>query len=279
MSRAVVMVCLVSVGAAAAPIPARLVYDASGTSCPGKDALVAAVTARVGTNPFENAAASTLMVQASPSGSGLVATVVRTKPDGTGTGKRELTSAQADCRELFALIELEVTLAIDPLAKTAPAPAAAPVAAPKATVTKFDAGDGPSDTPVTRMTRGALVAERLRLEEKAPSSGVGFIAGGAGAFVAGTVLTVLSLVNQNNTLGVPQGALTGVGVGVAVLGLGGVAFGVFLRLMNLERIELFGLRVGEIDGQLEALQRTGAVDPGPPQPRPLVPVQSASALR
>ncbi|MBL8949982.1 MAG: hypothetical protein JNK82_04340 [Myxococcaceae bacterium] len=282
MNRALAaMVVLGAAGAMAAPMPARLVYDVSGTPCPGKDALVSAVSARLGMNPFDNSAPQSLMVQVSAAAKGFTASVVRTRPDGTGAGKRELKSEQTDCAELFGLIELEVTLAIDPLAKVtaAPAPAAASEPQPSAPL-KFDVGDGPSDTPVGRMTRSALVAEKQRLEANGPNTGAPFIAVGAGAIAAGVILTVLSVTTQDrsNIFGTSNSVFTGIGVGVAVAGLGAVAFGIFKRMLNVERIELFGMRVNEIDTQLAALQSSGAVEPGPPVPQP-PPTQRAPALR
>jgi hypothetical protein len=294
VTRAALLLAFAASGAAAAPIPARLVYDASGTRCPGKDELVTAVTRRLGMNPFDTSASSTLMVQVTPTAKGLTATVVRTRPDGTGTGKRELTSTKPDCRELFEAIELEVALAVDPLAKTTPPQALPPPPPPPETTAleppppppttapapvlppvTYQRGDAPSDTPVNRMTRGALLAERERLQQSRPSSSVGLFIGAAGALAGGVV---------GNILGFAYG---GVGITFNIIGTAAFIAGVVLMTVGIvkrvslsEHLELIGLRVSEIDAQLEQRRTTGAVDPGPPVPQPASELRrNAPALR
>jgi hypothetical protein len=282
-------VCLACTGAFAAPrAPASLIYDASGTRCPDKAELVKAVTRRLGASPFGDGASEKILVQVSPVADGTLRATVTRMVDGAEAGKRELSSPAADCRDLFQAVELAVAMAMDPRgAAPAPAAVAAPESAPavvslaaapepRPSTLAFRVSTGPSDTPVTRMTRGALSAERLRLDAVRPSSGVGFIALGGGGVIAGTLLIALSAANNgNNAVGAPTWVFPVVGTVMIVAGVVSIVYGVVKRMLHSEERPVYDQRIGDIDQRMSQLDTTAAVDPGPPSPavRPAIPAR------
>lgn len=144
MFSAVVLLSLV-----AAP-DARLEYHVQEgvPGCPDESWVRAAVSARLGRDPFVNDAATRVQVditsQTPPS---LTAQLVVTRENGR-VGKRQLESPSGDCMELASAVELAISLALDPAMRTEkkpeptppavvtpPAPLLPPTEAPKPAVT------------------------------------------------------------------------------------------------------------------------------------------------
>jgi hypothetical protein len=116
---------------------ARLVYsrteDALG--CPTESDLHAAVTSRVGYDPFFAWAPRTVIVQLSRPHARYVARVQLVDAQGVAHGARELSSGQPGCAELFDAVALAVSIALaasapETASETAPAPTPAPAPAP-----------------------------------------------------------------------------------------------------------------------------------------------------
>jgi hypothetical protein len=253
--------------------PVSLVYDASGTTCPGKEALVMAVTRRVGVNPFGAGAKEQIVVQISlrPDGS-LLATLNRAL-NGADPGKRELTAPTADCGNLFQALELAVAMVLDPQKGIPKAPEPETVSLGSAAARDLPStlawrvSTGPSDTPVSRMTRLALSAERLRLETSRPNNGTLFMLLGGGGVALGGILIGLSVANNGkNSLDAPSWVFPAIGTALIVLGLASVAYGFVQRLIHREEQPVVDGRIEDIDQRLSQLDAAGAVDPGPPVP-------------
>ncbi len=110
------------------PAKVRLRYarGAGAEGCPDESALRDSVRARLGYDPFAESASKTVRAAVEPGAAGeRVATVQLEAADGRLLGDRRLTSSAGDCRELAAAMELAITIAIDPLVLTRPAPPAA----------------------------------------------------------------------------------------------------------------------------------------------------------
>ncbi len=107
---------------------ARLRYELGpgADGCPDEQALRNAVAARLGYDPFSDAAPRTLRARVESAGAERVATVRMEGADGKSLGERRLTSRAADCGELAAAMQLAITIAIDPLVLTRPAPELTP---------------------------------------------------------------------------------------------------------------------------------------------------------
>ncbi len=272
--RALLLVTLLGLSARASPSgPVALTYDASGTPCPPKDELVKAVTRRVGLNPFSQDASDRVLVQVSRAADGSLRATLSRFTSGSETGRRELTSQGASCRELFQALELAVALAVDspPPATLAPSAPPAPSAAPEPpALVPWRQSSGPSDTPVARMTRTALVAEQLRLESTRPLDGTRFILFGAGGVVAGVGLHVLNVVYQGQLggSGTPSWVAPAVGSALLVAGVASLVFGWVQRWLHGDTRTLFDARLAALSDQLTLLEASGAMDPGPPVPRP-----------
>lgn len=119
---------------AAAAAPARLVYEPGDSGCPSRERLVSAVAARLGPEPFDEAASDAVEVTLARTGAGLTARVVRRTQEAE-VGRRELSSPTTDCSELFRAVELAVAIAIDPragLVRPPPPPPTAPTSQPPA---------------------------------------------------------------------------------------------------------------------------------------------------
>ncbi len=110
------LVALVHVSALGAP-KARLSYSLGrgATECPQESALRDAVAARLGYEPFDEAAPRQLHVEVIATSVGLRARVELRGSGGELLGVRQLQSAEADCRELTSSLALAIGLALDPL--------------------------------------------------------------------------------------------------------------------------------------------------------------------
>ncbi len=139
--------------------------EASG--CPDRDALAAAVRARLSYDPFVDAAPTALQVSFSRSAQEWIATVR------SGASERTLRSAAADCAELAEAVALSVAVAVDPRAfapKPPPAPAPAPAPPPEvplrwhayaAPLVAFNAAPAPNAGALLGVgfSRGAFLAQ------------------------------------------------------------------------------------------------------------------------
>jgi len=113
------LLCLATTSAVAAPRVARLSFVAADGGCVDEPALRAAVSERLGRDPFRDDAAQLVHVALTQ----LHARIERSDADGTSRGVRELDAR--DCGELLELTALSIAIAIDPLWMK---PAAPPVA-------------------------------------------------------------------------------------------------------------------------------------------------------
>jgi hypothetical protein len=115
--------------------------DAGRGSCGDADAIKAGVAARLGYEPFDDAAPDRLKVVVRRAGRNLTASIELVGADGDLKAERRLGSRIGDCAELLAALELAISIAIDPVHARAQGPApleaaapAAPAAAPPAEV-------------------------------------------------------------------------------------------------------------------------------------------------
>jgi hypothetical protein len=119
--------------ARAAPRPARLVYvrGPGAEQCPDEAALRAAVTSRLGEDPFRGAAARTIEARVRRTAKGLEGAVDLRDASGAIAGARRLSAGKDDCDELVASMALAISIAIDPESQLRPPPApASPPPAP-----------------------------------------------------------------------------------------------------------------------------------------------------
>lgn len=102
--------------------PAKLVYERGpgAEACPDEAGLRRDVAARLGHDPFVESADRTVAAKIVKDGAKLRATIELKDATGKVTGARSLESKQLDCKELAAAMSLAITLAIDPLAGSAP---------------------------------------------------------------------------------------------------------------------------------------------------------------
>jgi len=98
----------------------ELVRDVDG--CPDDRALKAAVTRRLGYDPFQEEAATHLFTRIVAHGGGLQASVVLRDGAGRVLGKRLVRSTSADCVELASALVLAISIVLDPPRVPAPPP-------------------------------------------------------------------------------------------------------------------------------------------------------------
>jgi hypothetical protein len=107
---------------------ARFSYDRStgAERCPDELSVRAAVSARLGYDPFDQDAPRLVSTVIEKRGGDLVARVAMHDEHGTQTGTRELTSPTNDCAELVSAASLAISIAIDPASVVARHPRAKP---------------------------------------------------------------------------------------------------------------------------------------------------------
>jgi hypothetical protein len=102
--------------ARAAKSTASLVYVRSDLlECPEESEVRDAVSSRLGYDPFDPRAPTTVTAVITRERAGLRARVELRNPSTGATGVRLLTSAPGDCTELASAMELAISIAIDPL--------------------------------------------------------------------------------------------------------------------------------------------------------------------
>jgi hypothetical protein len=133
VSVALTLLSLLLPARAAASPSARLVYVRNpGTeTCPDEAAIRAAVSARLGYDPFFRSAPATMTVELTMVGDTYRARIQLVDEDGTVRGVRDLAQPGPRCEPIIDTVALTMSIAIDPLSLTrAPGPQAPPEAAP-----------------------------------------------------------------------------------------------------------------------------------------------------
>jgi hypothetical protein len=147
---------------------ARLRYDVAPEveGCPSEASVRNAVGARLGYDPFDASAAETIAAAIAPGKDALEARVEVRDADGKATGSRVIRSPGRDCAELSEAMTLAISIAIDPLSITRPAPEPPPPAPPPPAACPPCKAPPPCPAPepepeapvVFRASAGALVA-------------------------------------------------------------------------------------------------------------------------
>ena len=112
----------------------RLTYERQSTAadCPDKAAVMDAVRARLGFDPFREPAEVIMRATVERRGEELNATLRMSSSQDQPLGERHLVSNRAACAELASAMDLAISIAIDPLTVAGPAPAPVQIAAPPA---------------------------------------------------------------------------------------------------------------------------------------------------
>ncbi|MEZ4394671.1 MAG: hypothetical protein R3A48_26660 [Polyangiales bacterium] len=112
----------------------RYERGAGASTCPDAQAIRDAVAARLGYDPFRDAAPMTVRATIARHRRRLRGRVEVTHAAGAALGTREIESSHRDCAEIASALTLAVSIVIDPLSLTRPAPPppAPPVVTPPA---------------------------------------------------------------------------------------------------------------------------------------------------
>jgi hypothetical protein len=187
----VVVAVVASAAPAGAEQPARvkLTYQRGegADGCPDASAIVAGVGARLGYEPFEDAAAKRLDVSVQVAEHVLSARIEMIDADGRIMAERVLTSRRSDCTELAATMQLAIAIAIDPFHATAtasppaseqrPPPAPPAEASPRAmTSTTIISSPPPPHAPRPAPMTATVSAAAVGGVGTAPSSTLGALA-------------------------------------------------------------------------------------------------------
>jgi len=143
---------------------ARLEYTrgAGADHCPEEEAIRAAVSARLGYEPFRADATTTVSAKITRTGRVLRADVELRDGAGNVAGTRQLTSKQNDCSELVAAMTLAISIAIDPESQTRPSPPPAEaVPISPATPDATGPGAGPGVPPGTAAKPPVPIPDRV----------------------------------------------------------------------------------------------------------------------
>lgn len=138
MWRARTRAWLMAVGALFLPqicwarVPTRLVYARaqSAKDCPEETALVNAVAARLGYDPFSPWGDQTILATVSRVGPSVLGRAELIDHDGIAQGSREVKLQAGDCHELILALSLAISITLDPLHVDAPPAAPEPVGEP-----------------------------------------------------------------------------------------------------------------------------------------------------
>ena len=176
---------------AAQPERVKLNYQRGegAAACPDASAIVAGVGARLGYEPFEDAAAKRINVSVQVADHALSARIEMIDANGKIIAERVLTSRRSDCTELAATMQLAIAIAIDPFHATATGPAsppateqkpppAPPVEAPPRVVTSTTiiVSPPPRDAPKPAPMTAAVSAAAVGGVGTAPSMTLGALA-------------------------------------------------------------------------------------------------------
>jgi hypothetical protein len=168
---------------ASASPTSRLVYvrGAGAESCPDEPELRRAVAARLGYDPFRPLADTTLTAEVRREKGVFRGRVKLVDDAGVERGARDLESRAADCRDLTTAMALSMSIAIDPLSLTRPAPpevvdpvlSPVPVPVPALPPAPSATDDGPQPPPPDPL-RLSLSAATHASFGIAPSPALGF---------------------------------------------------------------------------------------------------------
>jgi hypothetical protein len=127
----------------------QLERGAEAASCPDEKALSDLVAARLGYEPFDDAAALRVSVRfVEGAGQALQSEVKLFDRDGTEKGERVLVSSRGDCEELASTTALTISILLDPRSGMGPRP----VGPPPAPVWKEPAEEPPKPKVLARTT-------------------------------------------------------------------------------------------------------------------------------
>ncbi|MBI5535794.1 MAG: hypothetical protein HY898_23955 [Deltaproteobacteria bacterium] len=184
-----IVVALLGPAAAQSRPSSRLSYSrGSGADhCPDEDAIRNAVAGRLGYSPFASGTTGKqISATIARDGKQLRARVEVRDEAGVVTGSREIVSDKNDCEELASSVTLAISIAIDPLSLTRPAPAASssqpppvtsapppPTAAPPVTVYVERPVAAPSAAPRSEPIRLRATAGLLTSLGTAPAPALG----------------------------------------------------------------------------------------------------------
>jgi hypothetical protein len=151
-----------------ARVPTRLVYarTQSATDCPDEAALVAAVSARLGYEPFSPWGDQTILATISRKGGVLLGHAELIDHDGIAQGSREVQLSKPECHELILALALAISITLDPLHVEAPLPPDVPVPPTPADPSEGVAEAEPVTTPPTAAVRRDSVPIRIRKREQ-----------------------------------------------------------------------------------------------------------------
>jgi hypothetical protein len=136
--------CMGGQAVAKGPPTIRFIYERApnAADCPDKEIVLDAVKARLGFDPFREPPEIVIRASVSRTGDELAATM-QLSEQGAQRGERRLVSRRADCSELASAMELELSIAIDPLSISRESPSPRP----PAPITVVVAPPSPGATP------------------------------------------------------------------------------------------------------------------------------------
>lgn len=115
------------IGSAPAQVSSRVrfIYERKegAAACPDEQSIRSGIAARLGYEPFDEAAGTSVRATVERAAGGLEADVQLIDEHGAPKAQRRIVSRRRDCVELSAAMELAITIAIDPLRATRPQPA------------------------------------------------------------------------------------------------------------------------------------------------------------
>ncbi len=156
-----------------------LVNDEAAVGCVDQAELERSVAERLGYQPFEAGAGSTIVVHVTSRDTSLGATIEVVADDHRSLGTRELATDGASCEELVRALTLSLSIAIDPDRALAQAPP--PAAVPEQASTESSAPLSPSDDPAVASEAPAATTSTPNTDQPAsqpprPAAFVGSVA-------------------------------------------------------------------------------------------------------
>jgi hypothetical protein len=148
-----------------ARVPTRLVYarTQSASDCPDEATLVAAVSARLGYEPFSPWGDQTILATISRKGGVLLGHAELIDHDGIAQGSREVRLSKPECHELILALALAISITLDPLHVEAPEPPEVQVSPPPAPPSEVVAEAEPVTTlPAAAVRRDNAPIRRTR---------------------------------------------------------------------------------------------------------------------
>ncbi|HVH43407.1 MAG TPA: hypothetical protein VM925_13730 [Labilithrix sp.] len=176
---------------AAAARSARLVYvrGAGAESCPDEGAVRTAVAARLGYDPFVAYAETTVFAHVERDGDGFRTDVGLVDGAGLERGGRQLKTQDRECGDVIGAMALTISIAIDPLSLSAPAPTSRSASAESPQLPPDTAA---SSSPPTAPPAPSPPSREAPPVQPSTERRIGFFAGGGvlGAVGMGPALAV-----------------------------------------------------------------------------------------